>query len=178
MAVAGLDHTKFCLINQFQTFLFIVVIVISILLKTTFSQISITIASYWWKFYSDRTRTKPLLRRLKNIGMAYEKLYRNTNYFDFHKWCQRHDSKDTYLKKDCSQSRLVAIILFNSNHTSFYCPGENEIKTNKWYNIVFKEQKYRMAVQQQQLDDSWRNSKPQTINSLFFSRNTSKLTTT
>ena len=26
----------------------------------------------------DRTRTKLLLRRLKNIGMASEKLYRNT----------------------------------------------------------------------------------------------------
>ena len=30
------------------------------------------------KFYSDRTRKKPLLKRLKNIGMAFEKLYRNT----------------------------------------------------------------------------------------------------
>ena len=36
-----------------------------------------SIANYWWKFYSDRTRRKPLLRRLKNIGMASEKLYRN-----------------------------------------------------------------------------------------------------
>ena len=39
-SVAGLDHTKFGF-YQFQSFLFIVVIVISILLKTTFSQISI-----------------------------------------------------------------------------------------------------------------------------------------
>ena len=38
--VAGLDHTKFGS-YQFQSFLFIVVIVISILLKTTVSQISI-----------------------------------------------------------------------------------------------------------------------------------------
>ena len=30
-----------------------------------------------WKFYSNRTRKKRLLRRLKNIGMASEKLYRN-----------------------------------------------------------------------------------------------------
>ena len=39
-SVAGQDHTKLGL-YQFQSFLFIVVIVISILLKTTFSQISI-----------------------------------------------------------------------------------------------------------------------------------------
>ena len=38
--LAGLDHTKFGF-YQFQSFLFIVVIVISILLKTTLSQISI-----------------------------------------------------------------------------------------------------------------------------------------
>ena len=35
-------------------------------------------ANYWGKFYGDRTRKKPLLRRLKNIGMASKKLYRNT----------------------------------------------------------------------------------------------------
>ena len=35
LSVAGLDHTKFGF-DQFQSFLFIVVIVISILLKTTF----------------------------------------------------------------------------------------------------------------------------------------------
>ena len=34
--------------------------------------------SQWWTFYSDRTRKKALLRRLKNIGMASEKLCRNT----------------------------------------------------------------------------------------------------
>ena len=39
-SVAGLDHTKLGF-YQFQSFLFVVVIVISILLKTTFSQISI-----------------------------------------------------------------------------------------------------------------------------------------
>ena len=39
-SVAGLDHTKLG-VYQFQSFLFIVVIVISILVKTTFSQISI-----------------------------------------------------------------------------------------------------------------------------------------
>ena len=42
------------------------------MLQRTFS------ANYWWKFYSDRTRKKTLLRRLKNIGMASEKVYRNT----------------------------------------------------------------------------------------------------
>ena len=52
-------------------------IVITILLKT--AQISIkSIANYWWNFYIDRTRKKTLLRRLKSIGMASEKLYRNT----------------------------------------------------------------------------------------------------
>ena len=39
-SVAGLDHTKFGF-YQFQRFLFIVVIVISILFKTKFSQFSI-----------------------------------------------------------------------------------------------------------------------------------------
>ena len=34
-------------------------------------------ANYWWKLYSDRTRKKHFLRRLKTIGMASEKLYRN-----------------------------------------------------------------------------------------------------
>ena len=40
LLLAGLDHTKFGFYH-FQSFLFIVVIVISILLKTTFSQISL-----------------------------------------------------------------------------------------------------------------------------------------
>ena len=40
LPVAGQDRTKFGF-SQFQSFLFIVVIVISILLKTTFSEISI-----------------------------------------------------------------------------------------------------------------------------------------
>ena len=62
---------------NFKVFLFIVVIVISIFVKTTFSQISIH-SQLLVKFYSDRTRKKPLLRRLKNIGMASEKLHRNT----------------------------------------------------------------------------------------------------
>ena len=39
-SVAGLDHTKLAF-YQFQSFFFIVVIVISILNKTTFSQISL-----------------------------------------------------------------------------------------------------------------------------------------
>ena len=34
--------------------------------------------SQWWTFYSDRTRIKSLFRRWKNIGMVFEKLYRNT----------------------------------------------------------------------------------------------------
>ena len=51
--------------------------VISILLKSTFRQISIYSQSLV-KFYSDQTRIKSLLKRLKNIGMASEKLYRNT----------------------------------------------------------------------------------------------------
>ena len=32
----------------------------------------------WWKFHSERTRIKSHLRRLKNVGMVTEKLYRNT----------------------------------------------------------------------------------------------------
>ena len=35
-------------------------------------------ANYRWKFYSNRTRKKTFLRRFKNIGIASEKLYRNT----------------------------------------------------------------------------------------------------
>ena len=51
---------------------------ISILLKTAFWQISIHSQS-WWKFYSDGTKIKSSpLKRLKNIGMVSEKLYRNT----------------------------------------------------------------------------------------------------
>ena len=33
-------------------------------------------SDHWWKFCSYRTRIKSLLRRLKNIGMVSEKLYR------------------------------------------------------------------------------------------------------
>ena len=45
------------------------------LLKTTFSQISIHGQLLVKNVYGDRTRKKPLLMRLKNIGMASEKLY-------------------------------------------------------------------------------------------------------
>ena len=68
-SVAGLDHTKFGF-YQFQSFLFIVVIVISILLKTTFSQFSIhsqLLVKILWG--SDKEKTT------FNIGMASEKLY-------------------------------------------------------------------------------------------------------
>ena len=40
--------------------------------------LTIQIFNHWWNFYSDRTRIKSLLKRLKNIGMASKKLYRNT----------------------------------------------------------------------------------------------------
>ena len=74
LLLADLDHTKFGFYH-FQSFLFIVVIVISILLKTTFSQISLHTGE---NFITIGQGKKPLLRRLKNIGMASEKLYRNT----------------------------------------------------------------------------------------------------
>ena len=67
-------NIRFC---QFQSFLFIAVIVISILLKTTFSQILIhsqLLVKIFWRSHKEKT----LLRRLKNSGMASEKLYRNT----------------------------------------------------------------------------------------------------
>ena len=70
-SVASLDHTKSGSFYHFQSFLFVVVIVIFILLKTTFSQISIH-SQLLVKFYGDRTRKKTLLRRLKNIDMASE----------------------------------------------------------------------------------------------------------
>ena len=56
--------------------LFIVVIVISILLNLRFDKFQ-SMFNHWWKLYSDQTRIKSLLKRLKNIGMAFEKLYRN-----------------------------------------------------------------------------------------------------
>ena len=71
--MAGLDHTKFGF-YQFQSFLFIVVIVTSVLLKTTFSQISIQGQLLVKMLYG---QGKNHLRRLKNIGMASQKLYRN-----------------------------------------------------------------------------------------------------
>ena len=45
------------------------------LLKTTFSQISIHGQLLVKNVYGDRTRKTTLLMRLKNIGMASEKLY-------------------------------------------------------------------------------------------------------
>ena len=65
-SVTGLDHTKFGFF-QFQSFLFIVVIVIKKLDFYKFQSIA---------NYCDRRSKKPLLRRLKNIGMASKKLYR------------------------------------------------------------------------------------------------------
>ena len=58
--------------------------------------------SQWLKFYSDRTKIKSLLRRLKNIGMVSEKLQRNTlhcpQYFDIFKIlpvCEAKKIKET-----------------------------------------------------------------------------------
>ena len=53
-------------------------IVISILLKTAQISINSQLLVKLFFFFFDRTRKKTLLRRLKNIGMASEKLYRNT----------------------------------------------------------------------------------------------------
>ena len=64
-SVAGLSIGLY----QFQSFLFIVVIVISISLKTTFLQISIH-SQLLLKIYSDRTRKKTILRRLKKSVWA------------------------------------------------------------------------------------------------------------
>ena len=64
-SVVGLDRVKFGF-YQFQNVLFIVVIVLSILLKPKF------LTAY------SQSLVKPLLKRLKTIGMASEKLYRNT----------------------------------------------------------------------------------------------------
>ena len=49
----------------------------SVLLKTTFSQISIP-SQLLVKFSSDRRRRKNTFKAVENIGMASEKLYRNT----------------------------------------------------------------------------------------------------
>ena len=66
-SVVGLDHAKFGF-YRFQSFLFIVAIVISTKPKVV----------QWGKLHSDRTNIKSLLRRLENTGMVPEKLYRNT----------------------------------------------------------------------------------------------------
>jgi len=66
--VAGLDCVKFDF-YQFPFCLFIVVIVISIVLSNT---------NYCEKFIAIGQGKKTLQRRLKNIGMASEKLCRNT----------------------------------------------------------------------------------------------------
>ena len=71
-SVAGLDHSKFGL-YRFQTFLLIVVKVISIILETVFWQTPFHSQS----LVKDKD-SKQLLRRLKNIGMMSWKLHRNT----------------------------------------------------------------------------------------------------
>ena len=67
-SVASLDRVKFSLYSWFQSFLFIVVIVTSILLKSVFQQTQSKV-SYKWKIYRDRKRIKSHFRRLKNIGI-------------------------------------------------------------------------------------------------------------
>ena len=77
------DRAKFGFC-RFQSFLFIVVIVKLIFRRfckklnfdTLHTQFRV---NQWWKFCSDRTRIKSLLRWLKNIGMVSQKLYRNTS---------------------------------------------------------------------------------------------------
>ena len=51
--------------------------VISILLKLHYDKDQF-IVNHWWKFCSDRTRIKSILRRLKDIGVVCWKLYPNT----------------------------------------------------------------------------------------------------
>ena len=72
-------------------FLFIVVIVISILLNPRFDKFQ-SMFNHWWKLYSDQTRIKSLLKRLKNIGMAFEKLYRN----NLKAWISRAEFQDRW----------------------------------------------------------------------------------
>ena len=81
-SVAGLDRAKLG-VCQLQSFLFIVVIVISILLKTTFENYIWTNFNLWStigeNFIAIR-QGKITFIEIKNIGMASEKLqaYRNT----------------------------------------------------------------------------------------------------
>ena len=78
-SVAGLDRTKFGF-YRFQIFLIMVAIVISILFKTTFSQTSIQNQSAVKisKRSPEEDKFTLNLRRMKNIAMVSEKLYRNT----------------------------------------------------------------------------------------------------
>ena len=75
-SVTGLDRAKFGFYH-FQSFLFIVVIVISILLKPTFWPILIDRQSLV-KILSRSDKDKITFKAVKNVGMASEKLYRNT----------------------------------------------------------------------------------------------------
>ena len=75
---AGLGHTKFGF-YQFQSFLFIVVIVISILLKTTFSHISIhsQLQLITGENFIAIGRGKDIFKAIEKYRYGSEKLYRN-----------------------------------------------------------------------------------------------------
>ena len=60
---AGLDHTKFGF-YQFQSFVFIIDYRYRFYLKLHFHKFQ-SIASYWWKFCSDRTRKKNTFKAIE-----------------------------------------------------------------------------------------------------------------
>ena len=75
---ASLDRAKLGVFFKFQNFVYCFHSNIDFTKNPHFDKFQF-IVNYWWKFYSDQTRIKSLLKWLKNIGMASEKLlYRNT----------------------------------------------------------------------------------------------------
>ena len=143
-------------------FLFIVVIVISILLNPRFDKFQ-SMFNHWWKLYSDQTRIKSPLKRLKNIGMASEKLYRN----NLKAWISRAEFQDRWALASVyfiprkgnwssfiTESQVnfcVRFVTFNlsgichnckfyKGYTSFSLQGstdltEDPLKTGSWWNV-------------------------------------------
>ena len=71
--VADLDCAKF----GYYQFPFCLILVVIFCLKVHFHKFKSN-AYYWWKFYSVRRRKENTLKTIETIGMASEKLYRNT----------------------------------------------------------------------------------------------------
>ena len=109
---ASLDRAKLGVFLNFKI-LFIVFIVILILLQPTFWKISIY-SQLLVKIYSDQTRIKSLLKWLKNIGMASEKLlYRNTLNTWVMSWWEDYVVTTSDWLKVGSDDDFVVLVIVN-----------------------------------------------------------------